>query len=112
MADDEKYAVFKADDWNTIVDKAAEDAGYNVMVSTEWFNRMLQDAVVIRTQDIFAGPGLSAYANCIQTAIDLMREVAQPVSLTEHITRLEEIRDYFFERAQEAFDRPDKHIPD
>jgi hypothetical protein len=81
----------------------------------------LKDAVVIRLQDVFAGPGLFAYASAIQTAIDIMDMEAQMLSMhreetwsTDPRTRmqLEELRDFFAEQAQLAVDHPHKKIPD
>jgi hypothetical protein len=97
---DDKYVVMKAEDWEKMPFAPNHTSG------------ILTDAVVIRTQDIFAGPGLSAYANAIQTGIDLMREFGGMEDALELIGELEEIRDYFHERAQEALMHPHKKIPD
>lgn len=57
----------------------------------------LDDAVVIRRQDVFAAPALDAYANSIQVALML-----DPGN--EHAIRLREIADYFSEQAAKSWD--------
>jgi len=78
------------------------------------------DAVVIRTQDVFAAAGLHAYAHNIRTHIALMRSALLPdltdsyfaleateklESAGDMIERLEGIATYFEECAQEAEER-------
>lgn len=79
----------------------------------------IPDAVVIRTQDIFAGAALHAYSSSIQTVIELLEEMGEPQNRmhgtplsTEQLVRLHEVRDYFFERALEADDVSSKKVPD
>ena len=103
MVQDDKYVVFKADEFDHwwmhkvrprlegVIDQPPEQ---------------LVDAVVIRTQDVFAAGGLSAYANQIETVIEV-GGVPQ-----DDVLRLEEIRDYFFDRAREAEQSPDRKLPD
>jgi len=72
----------------------------------------LPDAEVIRHQDLFAAPGLFAYANVIQTGLDLMFPDG-PVEATREVrSHLADIRDYFWQAAQESNDHPHKKIPD
>lgn len=71
---------------------------------------VLEDAVVIRRRDIFAGPGLYAYSHAIQTAIDLM-DIAGNWEPDERES-LEALRDFFADQAQLAVDSPNKHLPD
>lgn len=67
----------------------------------------LKDAVVIRTQDTFAGPALHGYAAAIAIAEQILREHDLPVQAA----RLSKIADYFSERATEADEGPRK-LPD
>lgn len=70
--------------------------------------KALEDAVVIRTQDLFAASGLYAYAHTIMTHIGLMDTTATGYA---RAGRLREIADYFFDRAREAEETVGK-IPD
>jgi hypothetical protein len=101
--ENDKYHVFKSQD---VVFHA--DLGQYIINATrpDGESTPLQDAYVIRTQDIFAGPGLSAYAMVIQTAIDLRLGNALN---REH---LKELRDLFVEASVQAFQSPLKKIPD
>lgn len=105
MTDNDKYIVFKAAEFAAWHDE-------NVSHLMESPPRPLTDAVVIRLQDVFAEPGLSAYAMAIQTGID-MRAMAIPMhDNTTLINDLGEIRDFFMDQAREAHDYPIKKIPD
>lgn len=102
--ENDKYVVFKAkefDDW------LASDMKAPIPVA-------LHDAIVIRRQDIFAGPGLFAYANAIQTAIDLMGQDMSALAGWElnQMARLEELRDFFWEQAMMASHEERKKVPD
>jgi len=89
MADevkDEKYIVFKRSDW--------EEASQNL--GSAWTPEPVDDAVVIRTRDIYAGPAFHAYAHAAMTTLEFM---------TEHSPIREEIDpvvNYFLDRAEEA----------
>jgi hypothetical protein len=67
----------------------------------------IEDAVVIRTQDAFAGPALHAYAASISIAAKVLFDTGSP----EQATALQDIADYFSLRAEEADAGPQK-IPD
>jgi hypothetical protein len=118
--ENDKYIVFKAGDavYNATTGKYEIEA-----IKEGGESAVLHDAVVIRPQDIFAGPGLSAYAASIQTAIDLIKaeirqqkEHAPKQVIVEEdeagIEHLEELRDFFWMQAYEALNREDKKIPD
>lgn len=117
---DEKYIVFKRKDFDQLREK---------LISVELptiVDRVLdlppvEDAVVIRKQDVFAGPALHAYASSIQTVIELLRSLStDPVNVdhgvpgltVEQMSRLYPIRDYFFQQAFEADDVRTKKVPD
>lgn len=69
----------------------------------------VDDAVVIRTQDVFAAGGLSAYEHQIAQGIAVLQQVRedQGTSLIagDTMKKLQEIRAYFAAVAQEAEDR-------
>lgn len=94
---DDKYITFKRDEFDEWVANLMNDVEIlmpNVVVLPE----ELQDAVVIRTQDLFAGPALHAYASSIAVAMQVLREVSHE----ERALQLSEIADYLFQRAEEA----------
>ena len=109
--ENDKYIVFKSDAfhaWN----KARLEGDIHLTIL-----QSLDDAVVIRKQDIFAGPGLHAYAAAIQTGLELLfRQLPPEHEMTleaaheiEYLTRL---RDFFFEQAVEAEHAEGKKLPD
>lgn len=89
--------------------------GGNLLGSIEYANKVteydfiLDDAVVIRTSDVFAVSGLYAYAHTITTHIELLgdllnfasEEVDKP-RIESMMKSLTEIADYFHDRALEA----------
>ena len=94
---DDKYLVFKRDEF-------IERHGTSKVVEA------LDDAVVIRTRDIFAPGVLHTYSAAVQTAIEVIQGTdAQLSSLW--ITDLEKVRDYFHDRAVEADEVQTKRFP-
>lgn len=106
MLSDEKYVVFKRAEFENWVKNLAAGEPADKLVAAS----ALGDAVVIRKQDVFAAPGLYAYANVIQTGLDLffMAGIHDP----EMADRLEVIRDYFADQALDAGNHPRKKVPD
>lgn len=94
MIDPEKYVVFKRDE-------------YQGQPLPE-----IDDAVVIRLQDIFAAGALYTYANSIRTAVEIMsqRSPLENRDITE-IEYLNELADYFMEMAAKAESTGNK-VPD
>lgn len=90
---DEKYVVFKKEDWEEFRQNAEVDGG---RVEDP---RPLGDAVVIRTQDTFAGPALHAYAGAVMSELEFGRST---ITANEQETDLQAAADYFHERAVEA----------
>lgn len=96
MADqvkDEKYIVFKRSDWEAF--ERETEFNYHPQ-STTGVPEAVEDAVVIRTRDIYAGPALHAYAHAAMTTLEFM---------TKHSLIREEIDqvvNYFLDRAEEA----------
>lgn len=77
-----KYIVFKREEWDDHV---------NINVGGPE-PAEVEDAVVIRRQDIFAGPALHAYAACIGLTVNLFGDA-------DLAHRMERIADYFHEQA-------------
>lgn len=107
---DDKYAVFKIGDWLEEW-KQWQDPGDALHPLTDLQRKRLDDAVVIRTQDVFAGPALHAYAANISTAISVIRGAEDSGELAKVADRLQAIADHFHEAALEADDKAGK-IPD
>lgn len=79
---------------------------YIVFHREEWMNYVMadfppevEDAVVIRRQDIFAGPAFHAYAACISISYQVLSMIGDADQLG-----LQKIADYFHEQAVEADD--------
>jgi hypothetical protein len=88
--DPDKYITFKRDDWDDFVTNStdiAPGAGENFAQL-----RSLPDAVVIRRQDLFAGPALHAYSASIAIASKLNSD-------PELTKSLRNVADYFHEQA-------------
>lgn len=109
---DDKYIVIKRSDWAEV--KELLPSATNVMDPLE--QMAIEDAVVIRRQDVFAPPALDAYSSAIQTAIELMAAVLPMDSdateaLADQVKELRGIADYFHSQAQEAW-LSSRKIPD
>lgn len=61
---------------------------------------VIEDAVVIRTSDLFAGPALHAFVGALRTTIEVLSNYTMDNG--GHVENLEEISDYFHEKALEA----------
>lgn len=89
MADevkDEKYIVFKRSDW--------EEASQNL--GSAWVPEPVEDAVVIRTRDIYAGPALHAYAHAAMTTLEFLPEGSPSRD------SIDQVVNYFLDRAAQA----------
>lgn len=93
---DDKYVVLKIEDAE-MIGKFSEETYAAIR------EKRLEDAVVIRTQDIFAGPALWVYAHVLA--------LAAKTGTSQHSRRFQEIADYFSARATEA-DAQDGKVPD
>ena len=106
MPADEKYIVFKREQ----LDKWLKDFVPDSVVQAELLADEIPDSVVIRKQDIFAGPALHAYASSISTAIEILEVYGESFDTSK--LRLEDIRTYFFEQANDADNIRSKKVPD
>lgn len=110
MPRDEKYVVLKRQDWEQLLsDVHLDDGGPEP-------GPPIEDAVVIRLQDLFAGPALHHYAASIRTVIDVFTSIGidPPTAWAapEVTDRLITIADYFHECAVEADRLQTKKVPD
>jgi hypothetical protein len=71
----------------------------------------IDDAVVIRRQDLFAPPALDAYANAIQIANTIASHAPVDERATHTMTRLQGIADYFHSQAEAAW-LTERKLPD
>lgn len=96
---DEKYITFKRAEYEEWLQVERRFQPSALVHASE--PEPINDAVVIRTQDIFAAAGLNAYALNIRTyiggVVNFMPE--------EMVDKLLEVADYFAAVAQEAEDR-------
>lgn len=108
----DKYVVFKISDWldqREVINRVsnttnAEDGRVLDGALSALDRARLDDAVVIRRQDLFAAPALHTYAAMMAIAVRLSK--ASPER-----DRLHEIADYFHEQAVLADDEG-RRIPD
>jgi hypothetical protein len=85
MLDPNKYLVLKR-----------KDLSLNALGELERIE--VEDAVVIRRQDIFAEAGLHAYAANVLTGIEILSLLPQIAGMVD-IEHLQDIADYFHEQA-------------
>jgi hypothetical protein len=107
--EDSKYVVFHREYHRQWMDEWPE-------VNPEEEPREIEDAVVIRRQDVFAASALFSYANSIRTATEIMEmeraaRGGDRTDLDEMVDRLNEIADYFVGQAELASKSASK-IPD
>lgn len=72
------------------------------------------DAVVIRRQDLFAGPALNAYSHAIGVALSVMKNVLRSHGIEAPgaiVDELQNSADYFHEQAEVAHEEGYK-LPD
>lgn len=120
--DDQKYIVFKREEFFQLMGELAlppfvghEEASAKwdcaplaERIAERCNQTALNDAVVIRRQDVFAAPALEAYANAIVCAIQI---AGQGSSLNgSSIAALQEIADYFHEQAEKSYGS-DRKLP-
>lgn len=110
MASDSKYVVFHRDYYEQWMNEWPE-------VNPAEEPLPIDDAVVIRLQDVFAAPALYAYAASIRTAIEIMERARAATGtpraeLDGIVDRLNDIADYFMEQAVKAERSEKMKIPD
>lgn len=98
---DKKYVVFKRLDFEEWYAELPE-ADYPPFI---------EDAVVIRRQDVFAPPALDAYGNAILCVVEAMKTDERP-EIVDTVDRLQGIADYFHSQANLAWQIRDRKLPD
>lgn len=118
-----KYIVFKWSDFYEMMGKLAlppyfgqTSSGRKEMAGKHWDcapiaeeidktakQYALDDAVVIRRQDVFAAPALEAYANAIQCLIEAIDLVPYDADLDKSKQSLRDIADYFHDQADRSY---------
>jgi hypothetical protein len=106
---DDKYVVFKRDEFEQWLGTVASPTH---PTDPDEYERaasalVVDDAVVIRRQDIFAAPMLECYAASISVAADVIQQRGDEVGTKG----LRKIADYFQRQADEARDTTSK-VPD
>lgn len=105
----EKYISFKREEFYELMGALMlpKDGPVTRRIITEVSAAQLEDAVVLRTKDLFAGTALRAYADTVSNSIEIMLEMG--VVVPEHLVR---IRDYFYAKSDDAYAVKAKRIPD
>ena len=109
---DGKYVVFKREDWQ----KGWEELiSKDNLVTWDFPPEQVEDAVVIRRQDIFAPAALYGYAHAVLTARDILEWGSSESELDEldslALDSLTELADYFASQADLATKEQSK-VPD
>lgn len=102
-----KYAVLKWKDWQELNNALTNEAGWPDI--GEKFREVaipIDDAVVIRRQDVFAPPALDAYANSMRIVLEGM----DPMDMRRE--NLQDVADYFADQAAQAWLTSDRKLPD
>lgn len=98
--DPSKYVVFNRAEYEQAFAMSATKPVY-------YWAKEIDDAVVIRKQDAFATAGLSAYANAVITAAEVIASYGDHIRANE----LMEIADFFAAQSDEARSMASK-LPD
>jgi len=104
---DQKYVVFKREEFAKCM--AALLVEVDPTIPADIASRSLNDAVVIRRQDIFAPPALDAYANAILVVVEGLKltGLVTPGLLSD----LTQVADYFHQQAKLAWET-NRKLPD
>lgn len=96
---DDKYITFKREDFLNFFTLRSHGIDLEDMPSP------IEDAVVIRRQDIFSAPALEAYANSILATVDAAASFAEvpTAEIQAKLKKLRDIADYFHDQASEAW---------
>jgi hypothetical protein len=111
---DEKYIVIKREEFERLLDRHdPSDYGHQMRSTVnDLLAKRIPDAVVIRMRDVFAAPGLEAYAGVVQTAIEICKFQGFVHLGGTPVKRLQSIADYFHDRAHQARLVQTKRVPD
>lgn len=108
MYQNDKYVVFKREDWEEAMPKYLQQQsarGYSVPLPEE-----VDDAVVMRRQDIFAAPAFRLYAATIAASLAVAAKIVAPGMVISNF-KLENTAKYFDEQA-ELSEQEERKVPD
>ncbi len=91
----DKYITFSREDWVQWWNQPGIGGTIHDIVTP----KEIEDAVIIRRQDIFAPPAFDAYANAMTVVMVTLASGEWNVEDQRSIDRLKEISDYFHEQA-------------
>lgn len=103
-----KYVVFKKADWDAEMERYIQQQkarGYPIPLPDE-----VEDAVVMRRQDVFAAPAFRVYANSMAAAMVVAAKLVAP-GLHLQSETISQIARYFQEQA-ELSESEDRKVPD
>lgn len=106
---DRKYVVIKKSDLDEYLDTWEGTLGGSPALRSDLESIDLQDAEVIRGQDLTAASIFYHYASTLQSYAEIL-EQAEGVS--NRVKHLREVADYFFEAAHRSEQRQDRKLPD
>jgi len=115
--EDEKYIVFKNEDFDKFLTElsfiSSAGMGTSERINQRVLDILIDDAVVIRRQDVFSPPAFDAYANSIMVTIEALkaRGITHDGNSPSVVDRLGSIADYFHAQAAMAWET-DRKIPD
>ena len=117
--DNDKYVVFKRSDWHRLMGTFTAMTNPSAIqirdqFENQFLSKVLSDAIVIRPQDVFAGPALHAYAASIDIVLFLAEKELGFEPGDDELAHLQDLRDFFFMKAVEAdnYASEEKKIPD
>lgn len=97
MTADPKYITFKFENFKFFVENYVSESISPEAIEAAIMKMQVEDAVVIRKQDVFASAALYTYANSIEVAAKVLRESDPGTS-----SQLQRIADHFAHEAQDA----------
>lgn len=107
-----KYVVFKAEDWDRWVTALGEVPELHTYFR-EYGPNELDDAVVLRKQDVFTSSALYEYAGQIRTTVEIIEKLlARQESPEVFLHGLRELANSFTEEAEDAEVGGERKLPD
>lgn len=107
-----KYVVFKVEDWDDYTQYQHSD-GTEKTTWEELQAKEVEDAVVLRKQDVFTSSALYEYAGQIRTAIEIIKQMWGTYGSQESfIAAMEELAASFTEEAEDAETHYARKVPD
>lgn len=105
---DSKYIVFKREEYFDALDRPVANS---LHLRAKLNEIEIEDAVVIRLQDIFSSTALQSYFDAVSNTLEVLDDINARQDITI-IRELETLRDWAFNITQEAREYKGKKIPD